>query len=230
MAFVKQEFLRFDNRLRQVSVGDRSIVLPEKNWQVLSMLVENAPAVVGRAAIINSVWRGNFFVGEKGLNQAMWSIRAALADNTDGPRYIRTVPRVGYQWIYSENSISNKVVPLARRSLMVRRAGLTVAAIVFGIIAFNNRNSIIFDRASLAVSNDRVATGAYLVNKDIHVRFASGCVGIMRASIDREIGSPLLSEDGREVAVAIQEAGDCRLVTIDVTSGELRDFGSCPVI
>lgn len=84
--------------------------------------------------------------------------------------------------------------------------------------------------ASAKGSPDSVATKAYLVDRDIHVKFADGCLGILKNASDAEIGAPVLSSDGTEVAVTLRESGSCRLVTIGVADGERRDFENCPTI
>ena len=92
--------LKIDAGRQSLIISGKSIVLQAKTWQVLSILVDRAPQIVTRAEIIDVVWRGRHVTGDKGLNQALWSIRAALGDNSRDPHYVRTVPRLGYQWIY----------------------------------------------------------------------------------------------------------------------------------
>jgi hypothetical protein len=82
----------------------------------------------------------------------------------------------------------------------------------------------------LAESEHAIATRAYIVDHDVHVELDDGCVAILKNANNKEIGFPVLSADGAEVAVPLHEPEGCRLVTIEVQSGKRRDFGSCPNI
>ena len=57
---------------------------------------------------------------------------------------------------------------------------------------------------------------------------SGGCRRILRNADNLPLGEPVLSSDGREVAVAVYEEAACRLLTIDIVSGRKRDFGACP--
>jgi len=73
--------------------------------QVLALLVARAGDVVSREAIRDAIWGQETFVDfDKGLNFAIAQIRAALGDSADVPKYIRTFPKRGYQFVGSEGS------------------------------------------------------------------------------------------------------------------------------
>ena len=79
--------VQIDSRRRSVTLGGRTTVLQEKSWQVLTMLLQRAPAVISRKDIVREVWQGSFRTGEKGLNQAVWAIRAALGEEPKAEVY-----------------------------------------------------------------------------------------------------------------------------------------------
>src|SRR5262249_49837195 len=57
--------------------------------------------LVTREEIQREVWGNEAFVDfERGLNFAISKIRTALADNPDTPRYVETLPRRGYRFLY----------------------------------------------------------------------------------------------------------------------------------
>jgi DNA-binding winged helix-turn-helix (wHTH) protein/TolB-like protein len=67
---------------------------------VLQLLVARAGAMVTREDLRQAVWGSETFVDfDRGLNFCIAQIRAALGDAADAPRYIRTIPRRGYQFI-----------------------------------------------------------------------------------------------------------------------------------
>lgn len=68
--------------------------------QLLMLIVERAGELVTREEIAECLWDKNVFVDiELGINTAARKVRAALHDNPDMPRYIRTVVGRGYQFI-----------------------------------------------------------------------------------------------------------------------------------
>lgn len=80
--------------------------------RVLSLLISRAGAVVSREELRNVIWGGETFVDfERGLNVCIAHIRTALGDDANSPRFIRTVPRLGYQFIYPVELVSNLTAP-----------------------------------------------------------------------------------------------------------------------
>lgn len=217
--------MRIDARSRTVTQGGRSTVLQEKTWQVLSLLIARAPEVVTRRDIIARVWADNRETGEKGLNQAVWAIRGALGDDQRSPRYIRTVPRVGYRWLGAGISCGKTGAKEPPRHPVLKAAAALVLITAAGLLATSR-----LDRRAGAPNApfDMVATSAYLVDRDIHVEFANGCRRILKNASRSRIGKPVLSADGAHVAVTLHEDSDCRLVTIELVSGERRVYGRCP--
>jgi DNA-binding winged helix-turn-helix (wHTH) protein/TolB-like protein len=68
--------------------------------QVLSCLIQRAGQTVSREDLRKSLWGEDTFVDfDRGLNFCMSQIRSALDDDSTTPRYIRTLPRQGYQFI-----------------------------------------------------------------------------------------------------------------------------------
>src|SRR5262249_31088503 len=69
-----------------------------KSFQVLSFLIERRERVVPKEEIFASLWP-DVRVTEDTLTQCITDIRRALGDDARDPRYIRTVPKIGYQFI-----------------------------------------------------------------------------------------------------------------------------------
>jgi len=66
--------------------------------RILVRLAKDAGSVVTRDELIESVWPDGF-AGDASLSRAVWGLRKALDDDADAPRYIETIPRVGYRLI-----------------------------------------------------------------------------------------------------------------------------------
>lgn len=68
---------------------------------VLLLLVERAGQIVTREEIHQHIWGNDTFVDfERGINFSINQIRAALGDDAARPRYVETVPRRGYRFLY----------------------------------------------------------------------------------------------------------------------------------
>ena len=82
--------------------GGIRVRLQDQPFKVLEMLLERPGEVVSREEIRQRLWAADTFVEfDDGLNTAIKKLRAALADSSDRPRFIETVPRRGYRFIAS---------------------------------------------------------------------------------------------------------------------------------
>ncbi|HKV80239.1 MAG TPA: winged helix-turn-helix domain-containing protein [Candidatus Sulfotelmatobacter sp.] len=76
------------------------IKLQPQPLRVLLLLTERPGQVVTREEIQRCLWGDSTFVDfERGINFSINQIRVALSDNAEKPRYIETLPRVGYRFI-----------------------------------------------------------------------------------------------------------------------------------
>jgi TolB-like protein/DNA-binding winged helix-turn-helix (wHTH) protein len=74
--------------------------LAEQPFQILALLLERPGEVVTREEIRARLWPGDTFVDfDHGLNNAVMRLREALADSSDRPRFVETLPRRGYRFI-----------------------------------------------------------------------------------------------------------------------------------
>jgi TolB-like protein/DNA-binding winged helix-turn-helix (wHTH) protein/Tfp pilus assembly protein PilF len=68
--------------------------------RVLTVLLEHAGEVVTRDELRNRIWPGeNFGDFDQAVNAAIAKLRSALGDSADSPRFIETVPKLGYRFI-----------------------------------------------------------------------------------------------------------------------------------
>lgn len=76
-------------------------VLQPKFIDVLAYLAANYPRLVTREELIDSIWKGNFPVGEKALTNAVWHLRQHL--KTSEQPFIETVRKRGYRLLVAPN-------------------------------------------------------------------------------------------------------------------------------
>src|SRR5882762_8010874 len=75
--------------------------LQEQPFQILLLLLERPGEVVTREELRQKLWSADTFVDfEAGLNTAVKKLRDALEDLADQPRFIETLPRRGYRFIF----------------------------------------------------------------------------------------------------------------------------------
>jgi len=75
--------------------------LQPKFIEVLSYLALRAPKVVTRSELIDAIWEGNQYVGEKALTNAVWNLRKVIDD--DGTPKIETIRKTGYRLLITPN-------------------------------------------------------------------------------------------------------------------------------
>jgi len=100
-----QETVRFglfelDLRAAQLTRNGTRIRLPQQPLQLLSVLIESPGEIVTRERLRQRLWPSDVFIDfDHGLNKSIQKLRDALGDSADSPRYIETIPRVGYRFI-----------------------------------------------------------------------------------------------------------------------------------
>lgn len=220
----RDEQLKFDLSQRRVYLRGQCLTLQDKAWQVLVLLARRAPATVTREEIVEDVWQGNFPVGDKGLNQALWAIRNVLGDDARLPRYIQTLPRVGYRWLQRPLRSSRGIS--SRPGFRALAAGLTTLALILAASPVDNQRLYSLPSQCEPVNQSDVA--AYRRGGSVFIDFAAGCRLVVQPSGAKRFGDPLVSNDGQSVAFAVFEKQSCHLVTLLLQDGEHKDFGDCP--
>jgi DNA-binding winged helix-turn-helix (wHTH) protein/tetratricopeptide (TPR) repeat protein len=95
-------FAAFDlnPRAHELTKNGRRIRLPGLPFEVLVVLVERAGEVVTREELQRRLWPDGTFVDfDNNLNAAVARLRQTLGDSAERPRFIETIPRLGYRFI-----------------------------------------------------------------------------------------------------------------------------------
>lgn len=88
--------LRVDFLARRVTLGGREVRLSPTEYRLLQCLAVNAGRVVTQDDLLEKVW-GPAYRGEHELLRvSIWRLRQKLSEDVTKPRYIVTVPGVGY--------------------------------------------------------------------------------------------------------------------------------------
>ena len=109
-----------DFAVRELRKHGVRLKLQKQPFQILAALLERPNEVVSREELRQQVWTDDTFVDfDHGVHAAMNKLRQALGDSSDNPRYIETVPGVGYKWVapidpvHINSSPSGMLSPLA---------------------------------------------------------------------------------------------------------------------
>ena len=78
-------------------MGDTKLTLQPKFIEVLAFLAQQYPNLVTREQIIEEIWDGNFYVGEKALTNAIWHLRKSLKSFDANIEFIETIRKTGYK-------------------------------------------------------------------------------------------------------------------------------------
>lgn len=90
----------FNTRAGELRKQGIKIRLRGQPVEILALLLARPSDVVTREELQKELWPADTFVDfEHGLNAAMKRLRAALDDNPENPRFVETLPRLGYRFI-----------------------------------------------------------------------------------------------------------------------------------
>ncbi len=168
----------------------RPVRLQPQPCKVLSALASRPGELVTREELKHQIWNGTTFVDfEQGLNFCVRQIRLALDDDAESPKFIETVPRRGYRFVFpitapngSENGGSERAglyLPKAGDAEFAENANgsrtrlgtkrrewlwasvtiLTIVAIWAGGFSFRSKTPKLTDRDTIVLADFVNATG-----------------------------------------------------------------------
>jgi len=94
------EFIVSPRRRMLLRNGREQPLIP-RYFDLLVFLIERRGEAVHRRDIFDRVW-GDVVVSDSALSQAVRTIRRVLGDESREPRFLRTVPRHGYRFVFAD--------------------------------------------------------------------------------------------------------------------------------
>ncbi len=88
--------LEINFAMRRVSVGGREIKLTPTEYAVLQYLAVNANKVITHTMLLQNVWGGEYCSEKEYLRVFIGRLRKKIEADPQNPRYIQTVPGIGY--------------------------------------------------------------------------------------------------------------------------------------
>ena len=90
-----------DFRAGELRKQGMKVKLQERPLQILTLLLEHPGEVVTRGELRQQLWPADTFVDfDHSVNTAVNKLREALGDSAENPRFIETLPRHGYRFIF----------------------------------------------------------------------------------------------------------------------------------
>src|SRR3989441_6597382 len=104
--------------------------LQEQPFQVLALLLRRPGQVVTREELRTQLWSADTFVDfEHDLHSAINKLREALGDSADNPRFVETLPRRGYRFVGTVDSVSGPApAPDIGRGMQAQTAARTATS------------------------------------------------------------------------------------------------------
>ncbi len=148
----------FDPATLELHSDKETIRLQPQPARLLHLLIASRGAVVSREAVRRHLWPDEIHVEfDQSMNSCVKRIRVALGDSAEAPRYIETLPRIGYRFLQPVMEVRDGDPPLPTvraaptapdprpRSHRVAAAALAAvgaaAGIVLTVLAWHALNS-----------------------------------------------------------------------------------------
>jgi two-component system alkaline phosphatase synthesis response regulator PhoP len=95
--------VRLDSAAYKVYKRDQTLVLRQKEYNLLYTLMSHAGQVVSRAELLDKVWGVDWLGDTRTLDVHIRWVREKIEENPELPRYIQTVRGVGYRFAAPED-------------------------------------------------------------------------------------------------------------------------------
>jgi DNA-binding winged helix-turn-helix (wHTH) protein len=89
-----------DHRAQELRREGRTVPLQNQPFLLLTTLLERPGEVVSREELKARLWPNDGYGAfDLGINTAVRKLRQALGDSAENPRFIETLPKVGYRFV-----------------------------------------------------------------------------------------------------------------------------------
>ena len=117
-------------------------------FEVLAILLEQPGAIVTREQLQKRLWPDSFVDFDHNLNSAINRIREALGDSAETPRFVETLPRRGYRFIYSPLQLDGA----PRRNIVITAASALQLSPASRLLTSRSKRALLAGLALLLVA------------------------------------------------------------------------------
>lgn len=143
----------FDRETGELRRNGRVIALEPQPAKALGLLLSKPGDVVTREELKAAVWGSETHVDfDRGIAYCISQVRTALSDNAENPRFIQTIPRVGFKFIAPVAPVAPVAPARSFNAWVTIPLILALAAVTVGIVVETVRTPPQQGRVVIAVS------------------------------------------------------------------------------
>ena len=232
--------------------GQQEVRLNAKCLHVLLVLIDAMPQGVAREQVLDRVW-GELYPTDTVVSRAIADLRSAFGERAGEQRYIRTLPKFGYQLIATVEPDSQRLKPRAHPVWLLATAFMGALAIGVWLLSRSGpdrmdeatsvtpqqwdgpkvltANPGIEQQPRLSADGETVVYAAKAVGKSdwdlyqLHLDEANPQPIAAQANINEH--GPALSPTATQIAYVRYESDRCEVVTQPLHAAEPRAVASC---
>ena len=130
----------FDSDTGALGRSGRAIALEPQPAKALTLLLARPGEVVTREELKAAVWDSDTHVDfDRGIAYCISQVRTALSDNAENPRFIQTIPRVGFKFIAPVSTSEVPATTPAARSFN-QWVTIPLVLVMFAVVLFATIN------------------------------------------------------------------------------------------
>lgn len=247
--FPKEFAIQFDRQ--------EKINLQPKFIEVILYLANHYPRVISRNELIDNIWDGNYFVGEKSLTNAIWQLRKNLKGIEQESGVIETIRKMGYRLLIEpkilelekQNTSKNDIEIVAPQPWL-RFSAFFLVALVGVIMGWyfggykNSHGSVIVKTITTEPGQEIFASpspdGRYITyrwrdskrNKNLYLRdLEQPDIPPKQLTFGKtSVGHSVWSNDGKYLFYSRTNRikGFCHIVRMNISSFKEKQITACP--
>jgi len=91
--------ITLDRRAKRITLNNEPLNLTPKAFALLEFLMTHPDEVVSRERLLETVWGWDYPIGTRAVDTRIAELRSALGDDANQPKYIETLPGMGYRFV-----------------------------------------------------------------------------------------------------------------------------------
>lgn len=239
---------KFNSGTGVLESNQETKILPKLLNHLLLLLIQRNQQLVSREELVDILWKDKY-VNEDALSRAIAELRKALHDSASRPKFIKTLPKKGYQFIQQVEDVEVTNQHKRKTFNLLFIISLSIALILVMINYFKGDNK--FTKLTLAVSEAyRITAEQGMENQpnlspdgtkiayrnrhgnksNINIYDINQKKSVLTINKDNFLlTSPIFSHSGDKLIMSLVTANSCQLMLKNIKTLEERIFASCVI-